>query len=243
MIETKEGFILTYLVVFILCFYIGNLTSARKRGRYLEQSISDIMPYLTFKIGFAIVTVILFLYLCFLEKKEISIELFNILSFALILLIVAVLLLVKKIKNPIHYFFNKEKEIDKKSYFKDTDENTDDEGTEDEDTDNDLDSNEKKDMIAIMEVAVCNGLLFIEILIIVASIICLSYSVNFKSIINMVKSFGIGNCYLLMLFNSILLLIFSCANFKYFFTRDKRTKDLPEDPMNIINFIKSDVDN
>lgn len=238
MIETKEGFILTYLMIFILCFYIGSLTSARKRGRYLEQSISDIMPYLTFKIGFSIITVSLFLYLCFLEKKEISIELFNILSFALILLIVVMLLLVKKFKNPIHYFFNKEKEINKKSYFKDTDENT-----EDKDKGNDLDSNEKKDMIAIMEVAVCNGLLFIEILIIVASLICLSYSVNFKSIINMVKIFGIGNCYLLMLFNSILLLIFSCANFKYFFTRNKRMKDLSEEPMNIINFIKSDVDN
>lgn len=238
MIETKEGFILTYLVIFILCFYIGNLTSARKRGRYLEQSISDIMPYLTFKIGFAIVTVSLFSYLCFLEKKEISIALFYILSFTLILLIAVELVLVKKIKNPIHYFFKKEKEIDKKSYVEATDENT-----EDEDTVNELDSNEKKDMLAIMEVAVCNGLLFIEILIIVASLICLSYSVNFKSIINMVKSFGIGNCYLLMLFNSILLLIFSCVNFKYFFTRDKRLRDLPDDPMNIINFIKSDVDN
>lgn len=231
MIETKEGFILAYLMIFILCFYIGNLTSARKRGRYLEQSIADIIPYLTFKIGFAIVTVSLFLYLCFLEKKEISTELFYILFFAFISLIIVELLLLKKNKKLLFSFFRKEENTSPKKSSNKNDKNK------------TFDSNEKKDMLAIMEVAICNGLLFMQILIIVSSLISLTFSRRLEVVINMVKSFGLGNCYLLMLFNSFLLLIFSCINFKYFFTRDNKSLNSPDDSTNIIKFIKSDVDN
>ncbi|GFI41275.1 hypothetical protein IMSAGC017_01318 [Thomasclavelia cocleata] len=205
----KEAFILGYVLLFSLCFFVGTEKAKDKRGMYLNRPASSSIPVFVWNLGVSIVGIILFSYLIYLYKNTMDIFLIKLLfSFLIFLVFVEIYLSTnKKLKKFI-------KILKIKKY-----------QNNDSDSSDDTDYN---DSIGIMDTAVCKGM---KPLLFISSIIFLVfYGLDYFDVTdvfyNLLIDFGLANCFALMLFNSIILFIFTLFQFNRFLSNNTSNNNL-----------------
>ncbi|WP_285814731.1 hypothetical protein [Thomasclavelia cocleata] len=205
----KEAFILGYVLLFSLCFFVGTEKAKDKRGMYLNRPASSSIPVFVWNLGVSIVGIILFSYLIYLYKNTMDIFLIKLLfSFLIFLVFVEIYLSTnKKLKKFI-------KILKIKKY-----------QNNDSDSSDDTDYN---DSIGIMDTAVCKGM---KPLLFISSIIFLVfYGLDYFDVTdvfyNLLIDFGLANCFALMLFNSIILFIFTLFQFNRFLSNNTSSNNL-----------------
>ena len=205
----KEAFILGYVLLFSLCFFVGTEKAKDKRGMYLNRPASSSIPVFVWNLGVSIVGIILFSYLIYLYKNTMDIFLIKLLfSFLIFLVFVEIYLSTnKKLKKFI-------KILKIKKY-----------QNNDSDSSDDTDYN---DSIGIMDTAVCKGM---KPLLFISSIIFLVfYGLDYFDVTdvfyNLLIDFGLANYFALMLFNSIILFIFTLFQFNRFLSNNTSSNNL-----------------
>lgn len=97
-------------------------------------------------------------------------------------------------------------------------------------------------MLAISETAICNGILVMQIFSFL--VIIFVYANSLENFINIITNFKFGNVFLLLLFNSLVLLIFSSIRFMQFLKRNNENKEVKSNSYDgIVDFLNEHVDN
>lgn len=218
--ENLNKLIIIYLFIFMIFFFIGACTAFSKRGRYLDKSVAEISSITTFKIGFAIVVSAVSLYGIISDIDNIDWILMIVLSFILIILLLIEGFIYFKVYKGIN---------------KDTDEHS-----EEKESIFDTIDTERKDMLAIAETTICNGMLSLLIFIILS--LGVIYFTEIEDLKSIILSFHMCNVFLLILFNSLILLIFSIIRFIQYMNR--QSKEIRNNTAEgIIKFLDKDVKN
>lgn len=227
--ENRSLFIVLYVLIFAICFFIGALTANSKRGRYLDKNISEVAVFSTLKVGFAFMSSILSLYVVITNKNNIDNSLLLILGVSFIIIIFVEGLLYNKIR---------------KSKTNESSDNQKLVNNEEKNVRNDKEneSSSNNEMLAISETAICNGILVMQIFSFL--VIIFVYANSLENFINIITNFKFGNVFLLLLFNSLVLLIFSSIRFMQFLKRNNENKEVKSNSYDgIVDFLNEHVDN
>lgn len=218
----EELFLLSYLLVISISFFCGATTAKSKRGRYLDKPIYDFVPSVIVKLFISIMGIISYFYLTYLNWKSVNMLLLGILLMFLIIISIVVILFA--FADKIYKKFKKDDQEDNQ--------------------DNKFYNDNTKEIVSIMDTAISNGsciALIIFTIIIMILQICRIYF-KCEEINLLFKEFSVGNLYILMLFNSFILFIFSVSKYcRYIFDNIKEKSS--DDINNILKFIKDEVDN
>jgi len=185
--------LLASLLIFSFSFFCGALSAKNKRGRYLDKPIYDFVPTTIVKIIIAIIGIIFYLYLIYINWINVDKILFIILLMSLIIITIGFLIIV--FSNKIYKLLKKKDENNDKN-------------------NNNIFLNENiKEIFSIMDTAMNNGCIVVLIIFTITIIILHVINIYVFNIEGWFETFSFGNVYCLMLFDSILLLIFSLSRY------------------------------
>lgn len=232
--ENLNKFLIIYLFIFMIFFFIGACTAFSKRGRYLDKSVAEISSITTFKIGFSIVVSAISLYGIISDIYNIDWILMTVLSFILIIVLFT--------EGFIYFKIYKISDENANENSKNANENSENanENSEQKKSIFTSISSEGKDMLAIAETTVCNGMLSLLIFIIIS--LSMIYFMKIEDLESILLSFHMCNIFLLVLFNSLMLLIFSIIRFIQYMNRQSK-KIRNNTAEGIIKFLDKDVKN
>lgn len=219
-----DEFILVYLLLFSISFYSGAWTARKNRGRYLDKPIYDFVSTSIVKIIIAITGVSSYLFLLYTSYQEINNSLLAVSFISLIPIIMYCIALLIQMQ------------IDKKDKKNNKEKSDDDKNNKVDDSVNEI--------VSIMATAISNGYLVVLIFFTVIIVCIKSFIIFGYEIDTYIKTTTFANVYILMFFNSILLLFFSLVQFyRYYYDNKKSVSKKGKDFGSIENYLKQHVDN
>lgn len=217
-----DEFILVYLLLFSLSFYSGAWTARRNRGRYLDKPIYDFVSSSIVKIIIAITGTSIYLFLLCSSYRNIDSSLLAVSFISLVPIIMYCMVLYIQMQK------NKKDNTDEQNDGKP--------------------SNKVKDsineIISIMATAISNGYLVVLILFTVVTVCIKSVIIFGYKIDSYFNDITFANIYIIMFFNSVLLVFFSSVQFYKYYCNNKEIDGKEGDDFDSIeNYLKEHVDN